>query len=293
MSEKIRVIVTGRDYEEYVCDLLQEEGFNAELTPASCDKGVDILVRAGDHRIAIQCKLYSHPVGIEAVQEVQTGAAFYNCDIAFVVSPQPFTDHAKSVADAVGVEIIHHDSLVSRFSEFKVDKDIELFEMSPDKRQDEDDKINELMLMRMNEVMSSFRRRKDKFDRMLSKAHNLESMAQHGDIGALFKFARDGQEMEQMINSEVAKMFEEAEFLGIELSEEALKDRIVFPTQRAKEILVEIAKGGNVEAKSKLMELIKGRGSDEFVSAVFRDAIANGEVWVQDIKPWLAMYGLN
>ena len=300
----VRVIVTGRDYEEYVCDVLRSEGFNVKLTPASCDKGVDVLVRTGNHCIAIQCKLYSQPVGIKAVQEVKSGAEFYKCDIAFVVSPQPFTEQAKTLAEAIGVEIIHHDSLVIRFGEFKTDiehrlpqadNNLKLFEMEEKKKPMENDidgngEQNELMHLKITELKSSFKKLADNIKQMLAMSRDIESKAKRGDIGALFKFARDGQKMELVLNEEIRQLWEVAESLGVELPKGTYENHVSFPTQQAKEILIKIAKDGNMDAQSKLLELIKSREGDEFILRTFRDAIKNDDKWVENMKPWFDMY---
>lgn len=65
------------EFERHCCTLLQVDGFEGiRLTKASGDFGVDILASGMDGSYAIQCKLYTDPVGVHAVQEVVAGKFF-------------------------------------------------------------------------------------------------------------------------------------------------------------------------------------------------------------------------
>ncbi len=102
----------GIAFEELVCEILAANGFEiAENTPASCDYGVDILAVREGISYAIQCKRYLGPVGIEAVQQVYAGRAFYECHVAVVLTNQSFTANAVKLADKLGVVLWDRDVL--------------------------------------------------------------------------------------------------------------------------------------------------------------------------------------
>lgn len=110
--------MTGHDYERAVCRYLTQHGYyGASVTKASGDYGVDVVAHKGYHKYAVQCKYYSKPVGIKAVQEVYAGQQYYGCDRAMVVTNATFTPAAVELARKTGVELV--DGLVPSGRSFK------------------------------------------------------------------------------------------------------------------------------------------------------------------------------
>ena len=101
----------GIEYEHFCADLLRRAGWEARVSQASNDQGVDIVATKQDHSVAIQCKKYSSPVGNKAVQEVVAGAQFYQLNTAVVVSNASFTASALQLASSSGVILAHHSEL--------------------------------------------------------------------------------------------------------------------------------------------------------------------------------------
>ncbi len=94
----------GYAFEDLTCDILAANGFDfAQSTQASIDFGVDVLAEKEGILYAIQCKRYTAPVGIEAVQQVYAGCAFYDCHVAVVLTNQHFTASARQLAEKIGV----------------------------------------------------------------------------------------------------------------------------------------------------------------------------------------------
>ena len=87
------------EYESYICLKLKTLGFKAQTTKASGDQGVDVLAEKNNIKFAIQCKLYSSPVGNKAVQEVCAGRDFYDADYGIVVTNNTYTPAAKKLAN--------------------------------------------------------------------------------------------------------------------------------------------------------------------------------------------------
>ncbi len=91
--------MNGYDYEYVVAQYLKKQGYkNVNVTKASGDYGIDITAYKDEHKYAVQCKCYSQPVGISAVQEVVAGKAMYNCDKAMVVTNNTYTNAAIELA---------------------------------------------------------------------------------------------------------------------------------------------------------------------------------------------------
>lgn len=104
--------IDGIDFEELTCDILIANGFEtAESTQASMDFGVDVLAYKDGVSYAIQCKRYHSTVGIEAVQQVYAGRAYYECHVAVVLTNQYFTSNAHKLADKIGVALWDRDML--------------------------------------------------------------------------------------------------------------------------------------------------------------------------------------
>lgn len=102
----------GITFEELTCDILLANGFEiAENTPATGDFGVDILAQKEGMTYAIQCKRYLEPVGLEAIQQVYAGRAYYECHVAVVLTNQTFTANAQKLADKLGVVLWDRDTL--------------------------------------------------------------------------------------------------------------------------------------------------------------------------------------
>ncbi len=99
--------MSGIDYEHFVAEQLSRQGFfNVEVTQASGDFGADIIMsdKNGD-KVCVQCKQYSKPVGIKAVQEIIGAKAYYKCQRAMVITTATFTPAAKELAGTSGVEL--------------------------------------------------------------------------------------------------------------------------------------------------------------------------------------------
>ncbi|MBQ9989360.1 MAG: restriction endonuclease [Lachnospiraceae bacterium] len=89
----------GHEFEYYCADLLKRNGFlEVEVTPGSGDYGVDILAEKDGVTYAIQCKCYSDPVGVRAVQEAYAGRDFYDRMVGAVLTNQYFTAPAVEAA---------------------------------------------------------------------------------------------------------------------------------------------------------------------------------------------------
>ncbi len=103
--------MTGLDYERHVAALLPGMGYrNVHVTKGSGDFGADIIAidRKTGQKTCFQCKLYSYPVGVKAVQEVTAAKSYYNCSKAVVITNSTFTDGARKLARANGVTLMEH-----------------------------------------------------------------------------------------------------------------------------------------------------------------------------------------
>lgn len=96
---------TPYEYEQYVGSLLTYKGYkNVQVTPKSGDYGADIICKdKKGNKYAVQCKMYSKPVGYKAVEEVLGAMHYYKCNKAIVVTNNTYTKQAVEAANKVGV----------------------------------------------------------------------------------------------------------------------------------------------------------------------------------------------
>ena len=89
----------GHEFEHFCADLLRRRGFKEVIvTKGSGDFGIDILAERDGISYGIQCKNYSTPIGVKAVQEVYAGRDYYDCMVGVVMSNQYFTGPAVEAA---------------------------------------------------------------------------------------------------------------------------------------------------------------------------------------------------
>lgn len=96
--------MTGVEFERYSAELLSANGVQiAEETPATGDFGADFIILLDGERTVLQCKRFSRPVGVKAVQEAIAAMPYYKCTGAAVITNSTFTRQAHELAEESGV----------------------------------------------------------------------------------------------------------------------------------------------------------------------------------------------
>jgi len=91
--------IKGHEFERYCAELLKKRGFEeVSVTKGSGDFGVDVLAEKDGVTYAIQCKAYTTPVGVKAVQEAYAGREYYDRMVGAVLTNQYFTKPAVEAA---------------------------------------------------------------------------------------------------------------------------------------------------------------------------------------------------
>lgn len=103
----------GDQFERYCSLTLNKYGWNAKVTKASGDQGIDVIAEMNGMTVVFQCKRYSQPVGNSAVQEAIAGKQFAQAEIAAVITNSTYTKSAKQLASAANVYLLHHTDLES------------------------------------------------------------------------------------------------------------------------------------------------------------------------------------
>ena len=111
-------LLEGHDFEVYCAELLKRRGFqDVEITKGSGDYGVDILAEKEGVTYAIQCKRYTAPVGVKAVQEAYAGRDYYDRMVGAVLTNQYFTQPAVEAAKKLKILLWDRGYLESMLEE--------------------------------------------------------------------------------------------------------------------------------------------------------------------------------
>ena len=94
--------------------------------------------------------------------------------------------------------------------------------------------------------------------------------------------------MERILNEEIELLQQDADKCGIPIN----VGRVSFENavMQCKQILMDLADTGDVNAQWKLLELEKGHSENKEIRTFFHQALANNVLWVSPMKPYLEMY---
>lgn len=93
----------GHDFEHWVAEKLRAMGWDASVTTASGDQGLDIIATKNNYTFGIQCKRHSKPCTNKAIQEVIAGGRYYDIPNLAVVASGGYTGSAIDLADRSNV----------------------------------------------------------------------------------------------------------------------------------------------------------------------------------------------
>ena len=110
--------IEGHDFEYYCAELLKKRGFiDVTVTKGSGDYGVDVLAEKDGVTYAIQCKAYTAPVGVKAVQEAFAGKEYYDRMVGAVLTNQYLTKPAVEAAKKLKILLWDRGYLYSMIEE--------------------------------------------------------------------------------------------------------------------------------------------------------------------------------
>lgn len=101
-----RSSMSGQKFERFMAEVLRNIGYKVDMVGGPGDQGVDLLVRVGRKRVAVQCKLHGKPVGRTAVADVYAGARYHGVKEAWLVAPGGFTPGAQELAESTDVQLL-------------------------------------------------------------------------------------------------------------------------------------------------------------------------------------------
>ncbi len=104
-------IVTGQEFEVFCKRQLENLGWKVNTTRTTGDFGADLVIEKNGVSTIVQCKFYSQPVGVKAVQEAFSAMTFYTASKSAVISNNSFTKAARQMAEKNNVLLLHISEL--------------------------------------------------------------------------------------------------------------------------------------------------------------------------------------
>jgi HJR/Mrr/RecB family endonuclease len=93
------------EFEHVTAEIFRQLGFEARVTPASGDEGLDVILSRNGRKIGVQCKQYKNPVGPGAIREFSGSLMAADLTKGYFVTTSDFTEAAKQAAKKSKVEI--------------------------------------------------------------------------------------------------------------------------------------------------------------------------------------------
>lgn len=121
---------TPYHFEEFICELFKESGYQAEITKATGDFGADVILTKDNLRSAVQVKRYERGnlIGVKEINQVIGGREYYKCDKAILITSSDFTKAAKKLAKQTNIELWNWDRLYNEIKKVYLEgKDVYKF----------------------------------------------------------------------------------------------------------------------------------------------------------------------
>lgn len=102
----------GTTFERYLVAVFRQLGHQVQHTGRIGDYGADLVIARNGERTIVQAKRWNRKVGVRAIQEAVAAKGMYGCTAAMVVTNSFYTEQAKTLARANGVELWDRSQLV-------------------------------------------------------------------------------------------------------------------------------------------------------------------------------------
>ncbi len=101
------------DFEDFISQLFEDNGYHATQTSYSGDYGADLILTRDEESIAVQVKRYAkgNSVGVKDINQVLGAKDYYNCKTARVITTSSFTKPGRELASKTQTELWDWDHL--------------------------------------------------------------------------------------------------------------------------------------------------------------------------------------
>ena len=105
----------GIEFERFVADIFRRTGYSAELTAATGDHGIDVILRKLGKVIVVQCKQWDGAVGEPVLRDFYGSMVASRADAGFVVTTSNFTSQAEAFVKDKPIELYDVDAIVGLY----------------------------------------------------------------------------------------------------------------------------------------------------------------------------------
>jgi restriction system protein len=104
--------MSGSEFERFVAKVFQQQGYTTELTGASGDHGIDIILRKHGQVIAVQCKQWGSAIGEPVLRDFYGSILNAGVNKGFLVTSSNFTAQAEAFAQNKPIKLYDIDALI-------------------------------------------------------------------------------------------------------------------------------------------------------------------------------------
>ena len=91
----------GRIFEEAMSELFEKLGYKSDLTRATKDGGIDIVLYKDGKKYFVQCKFHKNHIGVEPVKQLWADKDVYNADKVIMLTYSGVSKDAKDYIDRI------------------------------------------------------------------------------------------------------------------------------------------------------------------------------------------------
>jgi hypothetical protein len=106
----------GIKLEKVIAELYKKMGYSVQMTKASGDEGIDLILSKKDETIVVQCKGHEKPIGVGVARDIYGSMMHFGANKAILVCPAGFTKGVVQFMTNKPIQLISADDLV-RISE--------------------------------------------------------------------------------------------------------------------------------------------------------------------------------
>lgn len=100
------------EFEHATAKLFRSKGYKAEVTQASSDGGIDVILKFKGQTFLVQCKQHKAKVGVTTVRELNGVVAGHGAAGGYLIVGSGVTKQARAEASKFGITILTIDDLV-------------------------------------------------------------------------------------------------------------------------------------------------------------------------------------
>ena len=91
----------GRIFEEAMSELFERLGYNSDLTRATKDGGIDIVLYKDGKKYFVQCKFHKNNIGVEPVKQLWADKDVYGADKVIMLTYAGISKDAKNYINMI------------------------------------------------------------------------------------------------------------------------------------------------------------------------------------------------